>query len=261
MSRKTKSAASETQSAVASSAASSVAPSAAPKKRVPKKEQTEQKVQAEVKQEVKSEVEKVKKPRKAKKEQETVEPEAPVGPEVSVGTVGTVETTTVDPVTGEKKRRVVSKESVEQSCKNLLDKLNQEIEALTSSEKKVKGVKFLKNLRKDVKVLLNDATKVLKLRKRVYSGNSNSGFMKEVSVSDDLANFLSLDKSKKYSRVVITKKLCTYITDHNLQQTQDRRIIVPNKDLSDLLQYKPVNNEPLTYFRLQRCIQRHILKE
>ena len=220
----------------------------------------ENKTVAEVKQETKQTVEKKKRTKK------TTEMSAPVEEVKQVETPQTVETPvyvsdtpsdTPDGQKGQRKRRLVSKHSVEQSCMSVYSKLDAEINKLV--EAKQGGVKFLKNVRKDVKTLLSDVQKVLKLKKRVKANINSSGFMKKVDVSNEMTSFLGLAKGEKYSRVEITKKLCNYIKDKNLQKQDNKRVILPNKELAHLLKLDK-HSEPLTYPGLQKYIQHHIVK-
>lgn len=159
-------------------------------------------------------------------------------------------------------RRVVNKASLLETCDTLLTDLTTEISKLKESNKKVVGVKFLKSLNKRVRVLRSDINRVVKERKRtVRSGeNRSSGFMKPVEISSDMASFTGWDKNTPRSRVDVTKFLCNYIREHNLQNPDDRRQIVPDRKLRKLLGIEKKDKTPLYYYTMQKKIQHHFVK-
>lgn len=156
----------------------------------------------------------------------------------------------------ERKRREVTKESVEVSFKELEGRINEEIETLRSSEEKVKGVKFLRTVNKLVKILHKDYQRVLKLKKKRNVTGNKSGFMKPVKITKDLADFTGWDANGEYSRTEVTRFICDYIRENNLQNPNDRREINPDKKLKELLKFNPETaGHTLTYFRIQQYIQ------
>ena len=99
---------------------------------------------------------------------------------------------------------------------------------------------------------------------------TTSGFMKPVGITSEMAAFTGWDVSKRYSRVDITKFICTYIRANNLRNSKDRLQILVDGPLKALLKYDPSNPpldkktgkpSPLTYSRLQQYIQRHYVKD
>merc|ERR1712146_604239 len=76
------------------------------------------------------------------------------------------------------------------------------------------------SLHKYLTSLKNDVYKILKLKKRKTGENSAaSGFMKPVSVSTELREFLgNLNADEEITRVLVTRKLCEYIKQNSLQQ-------------------------------------------
>lgn len=168
-------------------------------------------------------------------------------------------------------RRVVTRESLEADFATLQKRVEDEIEKLRQSTEKVKGVKFLRSVNKAVKVLRSDSVRVMKIKPKTNrSRSTTSGFMKPVGITAEMARFTGWDASKLYSRVDVTKHICKYIRDNNLQNAEDRRQILVDDKLKALLNYDPANPPmdkktgkpaPLTYFRLQQYIQPHFVKE
>jgi len=168
-------------------------------------------------------------------------------------------------------RRVVTRESLETDFSNLQKRVEDEIEKLRQSSEKVKGVKFLRSVNKAVKVLRSDSLRVLKIKPKTNrSRSTTSGFMKPVGITREMAEFTGWDVAKLYSRVDVTKYICKYIRENNLQNAEDRRQILVDDRLKALLNYDPANPPmdkktgkpaPLTYFRLQQYIQPHFVKD
>ena len=136
---------------------------------------------------------------------------------------------------------------------------------LNELENTKSAVKLLKATASRLKHLRNDLTRVLRKTKREHAPKdksklSNSGLMKPVSISKDLAAFMGVDASTLHSRVSVTNAICTYIKEKNLQNPKNKREIVPDDNLVKLLHYK-AGAQPLTYFYIQQLIQPHFLKE
>ena len=160
-----------------------------------------------------------------------------------------------------KQRRVPTRETVETEFDALVDAIRTEIESIRSStdKKKGTGVKFLRQVGKRLKLLKSDTLRVSKQRHRSNrQKNTTSGFMKQVPISKEMAKFANWEPSQLRSRVEVTKFICDYVKQHNLQNPQDRRQIVPDDKLSKLLNYDAKKSDkPLTYYYLQRVIQPH----
>ena len=156
-------------------------------------------------------------------------------------------------------RRVVDRTSVIDDFDNILSAIDTEVDSLRNDDgkKRTTGIKFLRNLVKRVRILKNDASKVMKTRKTGNRPkNTTSGFMKPVNISTEMANFAGWERDKRVSRVDVTKFICDYIKRKELQNPSDRRIIVPDGKLKKLLDVQPTD-DPLTYYNLQKKIQHH----
>ena len=199
----------------------------------------------------------------------TVEKSAPAPPKVepTPAVVALVEDADEKKV---RVRRVVTRESLSDDFEALQKKIEDEIEKLRGSSEKVKGVKFLRTLNKSIKVLRSDSLRVSKNRPKTGKTRStNSGFMKPVKISPEMAEFTKWDVNVPHSRVDVTKHICAYIREKELQNPADRRQILVDAKLKTLLKYDPANPPkdektglvvPLTYFRLQQYIQPHFVK-
>ncbi len=120
------------------------------------------------------------------------------------------------------------------------------------------------SLHKYLTSLKNDVYKILKLKKRKTGENSAaSGFMKPVSVSNELRSFLgNLNADEEITRVLVTRKLCEYIKQNSLQQNEDKRFIIPDSKLKSLFAIAENDTDTkLSYYGIQQLIQRHITKK
>lgn len=199
----------------------------------------------------------------SKKSKKAVEP---VVTETVTETVAETNTETTEQ-TGKRQRRVVTKESVLEDFDLLLSELEKEIESLRDTNtkdtktRKTKGVKFLKSVTKNIKTLRNDASRVMRTRKQsTRPKNTSSGFMKPVQISPEMAKFTGWEPDVPRSRVDVTKYLCKYIRDNDLQNPEDRRIIRPDSQLKTLLNIQDGSKDPLMYYSLQKYIQHHFKK-
>jgi len=161
-------------------------------------------------------------------------------------------------------RRVLTKESFYSDLETFVSQFNDFIELLNKNEN-TKGLKT-NSMVKKVKQLLNDSGKVLKLKHLKSEARAkmenNSGFMKPIDISKELASFLGEKTTDDpITRVYVTKQLCKYIKENNLQNPQDRREILPDDKLKSLFKISDnTESEKLTYYSMQKAIQQHIFK-
>ena len=208
--------------------------------------------------EVKSKTVKEKVEKKVEKVEKKVEKKVKAVPKEeksSEPSVSDVETS----VTPKKKRLIPTKESVHESFDELISSIDDEISRIRESQGKAKGVKYLRSLGKKIKTLKGQSTRVMKQRQRTNrKNNNNSGFLKPVQISKEMAGFTGWEHSELKSRVDVTKYICKYIRDNDLQNPQDRRQILADSKLSKLLEYdKKQDDKPLTYHRIQTYMKKH----
>lgn len=183
--------------------------------------------------------------RSSKKEEVTTP--APVVPEVAE---------TVEDAAEAKTRVVPTRESVMTEFAELVNVLDAEIARLRDSADKNSGVKFLRGVARRVKSLQTSTARVVKQKQPSARKNNNSGFLKPVQISSEIAKFTGLPADQLHSRVEVTKHLCQYIKDKNLQNPADKRQIVADPALAKILNYDAKKDDkPLTYYRLQSLLK------
>lgn len=161
--------------------------------------------------------------------------------------------------------RESKKRSKTQNCELIIalfdetvELVEQEIQNIRENPKTTKGVKFLRSLNKRLKNLRTRTYKVMKCKKKKGHNTKNSGFLKPVNISEDMAKFTGWDTKDLRSRVEVTKYICNYIKEHDLQNPEDRRQIRPDSKLQKLLGYNPKKEKkPLMYYSLQTHLKKH----
>lgn len=162
-----------------------------------------------------------------------------------------------------KKRSVPTLETVDEQFNELLELILAEIEKRReASSNKINGIKFLRTVNKRLKTLHARSLRVMKKKKvRPRSTNTNSGFLKAVNISAEMAKFTGWAPEETRSRVEVTKFLCNYIKEHDLQNPVDRRQILPDDKLATLLGYDAATAEkPLYYYSMQTYLKPHFTK-
>lgn len=86
-----------------------------------------------------------------------------------------------------------------------------------------------------------------------------SGFAKPTKLSNDLCDFLGVEKGSSMARTMVTKHINEYIKTNSLQDSSDKRQIIPDAKLKSILSVK--EGDKLTYFNLQTFIKQHFMKE
>ena len=157
----------------------------------------------------------------------------------------------------ETKTRVVpTRESVMTEFAELVNVLEAEVSRLRDSTDKNSGVKFLRGVTRRIKALQTSTARVVKQKQPSARKNNNSGFLKPVQISESIVKFTGLPADQLHSRVEVTKHLCQYIKEKNLQNPADKRQIVADPALSKILGYDAKKDDkPLTYYRLQSLLK------
>jgi upstream activation factor subunit UAF30 len=158
-------------------------------------------------------------------------------------------------------KRRIGREELESQFDMLIERLIVELSDTKENKHRKVGVRVWNDVLKDVKRLKSSSLKAMKKPKKQGTSNNASGFMKPVKISEEMAEFTGWDPSELKSRVDVTKHLCQYIKEHDLQNPKDRRQIIADDKLQKLLGTDDKDESPLTYYYLQRKIQPHFKKD
>jgi chromatin remodeling complex protein RSC6 len=138
-----------------------------------------------------------------------------------------------------------------------ISKLNNYVDRINTMNKELKElVNVGKTLEKDFGVIV----KVLS-KKNKFKSNENrplSGFAMPSLLSDELYEFLKIEKGTKVPRKDVTRKINEYIKENDLREESDKRNIRPNKELHKI--FNSDETSKITYFNLQSYLKHHFIK-
>ena len=141
-----------------------------------------------------------------------------------------------------------------------VDKLSTVLEKLLSFQNEVKEIiSIVKVVQKEYNKIQKQTNKKTKKASSSTGTRAPSGFAKPTRISDQLCEFLGVSKGSSLARTEVTRVINTYIKQHNLQDPNDKRRIIPNAALRVILGLK--EGEVASYFTLQRLLKSHFLKE
>lgn len=139
---------------------------------------------------------------------------------------------------------------------------NEEIKTLqTTVESQISTLKgVLANLKRLEKRFGREIKDARKKRKAVRKENAdgtpvNSPFKNPIAITDELGAFLKKGKSATASRSEVTVAISAYIKEKNLRE---KHHIKPDAALQKLLSIGA--NDELTYFNLQKYLNKHYIK-
>ena len=144
---------------------------------------------------------------------------------------------------------------MEQDNCNMSEKFDNVVDTLTTFKKTITLLQsqirdLEKTVKKEMKAVKKEAGKKRKNR-------NPSGFAKPSKVSDDLCKFMNKECGTQVARTEVTQFIINYIKENSLQSNENKKIIVPDNKLRVLLDVE--HNQELTYFNLQRYMNRHFV--
>lgn len=173
---------------------------------------------------------------------------------------------TTDTVTSKKETQQVEELELEQDkYKDLMVKIDE-------MSKQLKGLSsYVKELRKENFQLVKEITKQEKKKAKKAEDRAKkgpSGFARPTDITPELAKFLGIPADEKIARTDVTKKITGYVKENNLQQADNKRVILLKgkygKALAKILSpvVDPVTGDSvdLTFFNLQRYLKHHFPK-
>jgi len=119
----------------------------------------------------------------------------------------------------------------------------------------------VKAIQKEHAKFVRETKKKTAKRARSVKPRGLTGFAKPTLLSDEMYNFLGVEKGTMVVRHEVTKSIIKYIKDNNLRKEDgDRRQIIPDATLKALTRVTDENVGDLTYFKLQKYINHHFVK-
>lgn len=164
----------------------------------------------------------------------------------------------------DKKKKVETTSDVskaEKKVKNALplpgekSKLDELIEKITEMDKEFKAMKSL------IKLVQKENDKKEKILKKERDRKekarlSPSGFAKPTDISTEMCDFIKIPHGTQMSRTEVTKCINTYVSENNLKDPVNGRIIRPDAVLKKLLRVN--DGDEVTFFHMQKLLNPHI---
>ena len=170
------------------------------------------------------------------------------------------------------KDTVTSKKETQQVEELEQDKYKDLMVKIDEMAKQLKGLaNYVKDLRKENLQLVKELAKQEKKKAKKAEDRAKkgpSGFARPTDITPELAKFLGIPADEKIARTDVTKKITGYVKEHNLQQADNKRVILLKgkygKALAKVLSpvVDPVTGDAvdLTFFNLQRYLKHHFPK-
>jgi len=97
-----------------------------------------------------------------------------------------------------------------------------------------------------------------KRRRQGGSPRNPSGFAKPCPLSKELCEFLGVGNDTQMARTEVTKKITSYVKEHSLQDSANKKRILPDNKLQKLLNVP--KDKQLEFFNLQTFLKPHYPK-
>lgn len=120
-------------------------------------------------------------------------------------------------------------------------------------------IAHVKFLQKEHTKLQKATTKKTKKAPSSTGPRTLSGFAKPSQLSDELCEFMGVAKGTSMARTEVTRMINDYIKKNNLQDSEDKRHILPDAKLRKILNLQ--GDDKLTYFNLQKYMKHHFTKD
>lgn len=109
------------------------------------------------------------------------------------------------------------------------------------------------------------ARKLIEKQKNVYRKDPNkpprkSGFAMPVNISENLRNFMGQEENVKVARTTATQFIMKYIKEKSLKNPENKKQILPDEALWQLLGEGARNCPIITDFNIQKFMNQHFIK-
>ena len=120
--------------------------------------------------------------------------------------------------------------------------------------------KLVKTLEKEVRKEIKQSVNKKELKQANKIKRAPSGFAKPSKVTKELCEFMDKPEGSEIARTEVTKALVSYIKTHNLIETNSKQKIILDDKLKSLLGIQSDITEDITYFNIQRYMNKHFYK-
>lgn len=146
-----------------------------------------------------------------------------------------------------------NKVPTQKQFEDVLNTLNSFKSQITMLANQVRALQ--KSVNKEMKVLDREAKK-----NRMRGNKKPSGFAVPSNISPELCSFMNKPEGSQAARTEVTRFIIQYIRDNNLQNPNNKREIQPDNALKSLLTSDKNEDKPITYFNIQRHMNKHFEK-
>tara|TARA_B100001769_G_C21698018_1_gene385532 strand:+ start:102 stop:569 length:468 start_codon:yes stop_codon:yes gene_type:complete len=116
----------------------------------------------------------------------------------------------------------------------------------------------IKNLESNFKKEIKQSNKAVSSKTKIKGPRKPSGFAKPSKISDILSSFMEKSPDTLVARTEVTQYLIKYIKTNSLQDPNNKRKIIPDKKLLELLDS---GDDEITFFNLQKYMNKHFIKD
>jgi chromatin remodeling complex protein RSC6 len=95
-------------------------------------------------------------------------------------------------------------------------------------------------------------------KNRQKGNRKPSGFARPGKITKELCSFLNKEEGTEIARTEVTRALVCYIKENKLNNSDNGQIIHPDNKLKVLLGLE--DNQDLTYFTIQKYMNKHFVK-
>jgi chromatin remodeling complex protein RSC6 len=142
---------------------------------------------------------------------------------------------------------------------NLTNSFEQVINSLSLLKLQITEVQQkIKVIEKDIKKEFKKTNKINNSIKNTKS-KKPSGFAKPSQVTQELCEFMNHPIGTELARTEVNKHLTSYIKLHNLQDQNNKSIIIPDNKLKNLLGISGDQLSELTFFTIQKYMNKHFI--
>jgi chromatin remodeling complex protein RSC6 len=121
-----------------------------------------------------------------------------------------------------------------------------------------KNITVIQNQIKNLETRVKRDQEKQKKQKQQRKKNT-SGFAKPTKISDELCEFMGMEKGTELARTEVTKYLHEYIKKNDLQVETNKTLIVPDSNLKNLLALEEDISNEIHFFSLQKYMNKHFV--
>jgi chromatin remodeling complex protein RSC6 len=157
-----------------------------------------------------------------------------------------------NPETQELQEMLIDDSWINYQFKTINDSLTLFKMQITNLQKVVKTVE--KDVKKELKNFIKD-----KKKEKTKVKRAPSGFAKPTKVTKELCEFMNKPEGTEIARTEVTKALVNYIKENNLIELGEdsKNKIIPDNKLKSLLGIQDEELNDLTYFNIQKYMNKH----